>query len=254
MKIGDLLNSLRSGDGETEKLAAQDGTQDAETLDPETEKLASEIAEAGKIFADSFLDRIEEKTAARATDRASSSHAMGGARNSTWGSVAAKLQKRHGKAVTDVDSGHTRAEHAYPRTIGKSKSPRKGVKNMSLARINAAREQNEINEKLAELENTFGNDPVFLSTLDAALEIVTNEVDASPLEHLKIATDLTLDQLNLAESDEDVEFAVKCAEEAAIAAFDAGVTIEDVEALDAAGADAFGRMLASVVGPQLGQE
>lgn len=113
LDVADLLASLAGDDAGHEKTA-EEATTTPEVEVEETEKLASELRAAGAEMADGFIDQLEKVAA----DKASSSHAQNGMATGNWGSVVSKLQSMHNIA-TPGDEGHTRAEKAYSRTIGR---------------------------------------------------------------------------------------------------------------------------------------
>jgi len=96
------------------------------------EKLAADIESAGALMADAFVDRVLETLAAKTaaftgkgavpTGRSTKRHS-GLEEKSTWARVAKKVQGVHGAQSVDEDSGHTRAEDAFPRRIGKKTLP-----------------------------------------------------------------------------------------------------------------------------------
>jgi hypothetical protein len=76
------------------------------------EKLAAELDSAGRIMAESFVDRVIELLEKRAAAHPNSSHAAGtGVKEpSKWSAVKEKHQKFYGAKKGGEDEGHTRAE------------------------------------------------------------------------------------------------------------------------------------------------
>jgi len=132
---------------------------------------------------------------------------------------------------------------------------------MSFQEILEQRENAKLAEKLAQIEATYGNDPVFTETFEAAIDLVKEaNFDATPSDQLDLAFDLTCDHLNgmtdtTKVASDEIEDARAWGELCAQAAFEAGVTSEDVAkiASDEEG-DLFGRMLAVAVSKRLQAE
>ena len=122
----------------------------------------------------------------------------------------------------------------------------------TLSEIRAAREEAALQTKLAAVQETLGDDPVVVETLDRAIDIVKEAGVANPEEVLDIATQMTIDRLGLDKqaaaddaTDEDVAIATEAGVDAARAAHAAGVTCDDVAKIASAEEeDLFGRMLA----------
>ena len=103
MDIAKLLKEI----GGEEPLAKTASAYGAEPM----EKLAAELDSAGRIMAESFVDRVVELLEKRASG-ALSSHAsgMGTKEPSKWSKVKEKHQKWHNSSKGGEDEGHTRAE------------------------------------------------------------------------------------------------------------------------------------------------
>lgn len=95
-----------------EASAREDAT--TETGGSDMEKVASDLAAAGCIAADSFMDRIEERLEKIAANPDSHASAGGVKEPSMWSRLAEGIQGRQGGGQPDADSGHTRAEAVYP--------------------------------------------------------------------------------------------------------------------------------------------
>lgn len=121
----------------TAQSAEADAATSGDQVDQEKvamEKLAADIESAGALMADAFVDRVLETLSAKTasegfigkgavpTGRSTKRHS-GLEEKSTWARVAKKVQGVHGAKSVDEDSGHTRAEDAYPRRIGKKTLP-----------------------------------------------------------------------------------------------------------------------------------
>lgn len=129
----------------------------------------------------------------------------------------------------------------------------------TLTQIRADREEAALNVKIASVREALGDDPVVIETLDRAIDIVKEAGVTNPEEQLDIATQLTIDHLGLnktaeeapaANADDDAECAAaaEAGIDAARAAFEAGVTTDDLNKIASAEEmDLFGRLLAHVV-------
>ena len=104
MDIAKLLKEI----GGEEPLAKTASAYGAEPM----EKLAAELDSAGRIMAESFVDRVIELLEKRAAAHPNSSHAAGtGTKEpSKWSKVKEKHQKWHNSSKGGEDEGHTRAE------------------------------------------------------------------------------------------------------------------------------------------------
>lgn len=104
MDIAKLLKEI----GGEEPLAKTASAQGYEPM----EKLASELNSAGRLMAESFVDRVIEILEKQAAAHAMSSHAAGtGVKEpSKWSKVKEKHQKWHNSSKGGEDEGHTRAE------------------------------------------------------------------------------------------------------------------------------------------------
>ena len=129
----------------------------------------------------------------------------------------------------------------------------------SLTEIKMERQNEKLAEKLASLQEHFGDDATFLATLDKAVDLVKEAgVTNDPCDQIDLAVSLTVDHLNgatkEASADESVLDLEACAYAAAEIAFNAGVTCEDVEKLGEADGELFGRMLAAQLSIELENE
>jgi len=125
----------------------------------------------------------------------------------------------------------------------------------SLSDIYAARQDEEVMDKLASVAEAFGDDPEMVELFDSALEVVKEAGFEDPSEQIDAAVELTLsylDELELEKEagadDEELDLGLLAAEAAA----EAGVTIEDIEKIASdEEAEDFGRLLAHRVAEML---
>jgi hypothetical protein len=120
----------------------------------------------------------------------------------------------------------------------------------TLTEIRLGKQNEKLAEKLASLQEQYGDDAVFLATLDRAVDLVKEAgVTTDPCDQIDLAVSLAVDHLNgetkEASADESGLDLEACAHAAAEIAFNAGVTCEDVEKLGEADGELFGRMLAA---------
>lgn len=125
----------------------------------------------------------------------------------------------------------------------------------SLSDIYAARQDEEVMDKLASVAETFGDDPEMVELFDSALEVVKEAGFEDPSEQIDAAVELTLSYLDEVElekeagaEDDELDLGLLAAEAAA----EAGVTIEDIEKIASdEEAEDFGRLLAHRVAEML---
>lgn len=125
----------------------------------------------------------------------------------------------------------------------------------SLSDIYAARQDEEVMDKLASVAEAFGDDPEMVELFDSALEVVKEAGFEDPSEQIDAAVELTLSYLDEVElekeagaEDDELDLGLLAAEAAA----EAGVTIEDIEKIASdEEAEDFGRLLAHRVAEML---
>lgn len=124
----------------------------------------------------------------------------------------------------------------------------------SLSEIYAARQDEEVMDKLASVAEAFGDDPEMVELFDSALEVVKEAGFEDPSEQIDAAVELTLSYLDELEmgkeagADDELDLGLLAAEAAA----EAGVTIEDIEKIASdEEAEDFGRLLAHRVAEML---
>lgn len=125
----------------------------------------------------------------------------------------------------------------------------------SLSDIYAARQDEEVMDKLASVAEAFGDDPEMVELFDSALEVVKEAGFEDPSEQIDAAVELTLSYLDEVElekeagaEDGELDLGLLAAEAAA----EAGVTIEDIEKIASdEEAEDFGRLLAHRVAEML---
>ena len=119
----------------------------------------------------------------------------------------------------------------------------------SLSDIYAARQDEEVMDKLASVAEVFGDDPELVELFDSALEVVKEAGYEDPSDQIDAAFELAVSYLEDddfdkeagLDSDEVVELGLLAAEVAA----DAGVDLEDIEKIASfEEAEDFGRLLA----------
>ena len=121
----------------------------------------------------------------------------------------------------------------------------------SLSEIYAARQDEEVMDKLASVAEAFGDNPEMVELFDSALEVVKEAGFEDPSDQIDAAVELTLSYLDELEmdkeagaEDDELDLGLLAAEAAA----EAGVTIEDIEKIASdEEAEDFGRLLARCV-------
>ncbi len=139
MNVAKLFKDIQ----DAEKTAAAKPAQNSAAAAPESaddaekvamEKIAEDLVIAGGMMADALVDRVIETlptklaafvgTGSVGRNDSRKGHSGLDAEGSTWARISKKIQRDRGAASIDEDSGHTRAEHAYPRRIGKKTLPK----------------------------------------------------------------------------------------------------------------------------------
>jgi len=126
----------------------------------------------------------------------------------------------------------------------------------SLSEIYAARQQEELMDKLASVAEVLGDDPEIVEAFDVALELVKEAGIEDEGDQIDAAFELLVDELSDDEDEFDKEAEAEEAYElgllAAEIAADAGVDLEDLEKIASdEEAEDLGRMLAHAVFEEL---
>lgn len=126
----------------------------------------------------------------------------------------------------------------------------------SLSEIYAARQQEELMDKLASVAEVLGDDPEIVEAFDVALELVKEAGIEDEGDQIDAAFELLVDELSDDEDEFDKEAEAEEAYElgllAAEVAADAGVDLEDLEKIASdEEAEDLGRMLAHAVFEEL---
>jgi len=126
----------------------------------------------------------------------------------------------------------------------------------SLSEIYAARQQEELMDKLASVAEVLGDDPEIVEAFDVALDLVKEAGVEDEGDQIDAAFELLVDELSDDEDEFDKEAEAEEAYElgliAAEVAADAGVDLEDLEKIASdEEAEDLGRMLAHAVFEEL---